>query len=362
MPLHGLPGIHGSTWVRAEELKIDPQRPSFSVDRLIQDARRRLGRIIDAATGGDATDEKAVLKALVFGDRSGIGDDLRQRFNRSGVGHLLAISGLHVGIVAMLTFGVFRWLSSFCSPLLWRGSGRRLAAGATLFPVLAYGMLAGMSPSTQRAVIMVAVFLAALLLGRSRDTLNTLAVAALVILVIFPPALFSISFQLSFAAVLAIVVGIQKFKITRDTADRPARNAAKWLMGGSAGIRVGRCRHRAGGPVPFQPDLAGGYRRQPIAGPAGRVCGRTCGTGFRRGCLFFRISRRDRLLAGTRDHPCGVDGGGWFRGAFLCGASDRDAFPAGDRALLSCRLDSVEPAQINYRALDSGRRSDCGPW
>lgn len=224
-------GIHGSTWVRAEELKIDPQRPSFSVDRLIQDARRRLGRIIDAAAGGDATDEKAVLKALVFGDRSGIGDDLRQRFNRSGVGHLLAISGLHVGIVAMLAFGVFRWLFSFCSPLLWRGWGRRLAAGATLFPVLAYGMLAGMSPSTQRAVIMVAVFLAALMLGRSRDTLNTLAVAALVILVIFPPALFSISFQLSFAAVLAIVVGLQKFKITRDTADQPARKAAKWLMG-----------------------------------------------------------------------------------------------------------------------------------
>jgi competence protein ComEC len=224
-------GIHGSAWVQAEKLKIDPQRPSFSVGRLIRDARRRLGRIIDATGDGDATDEKAVLKALVFGDRSGIGEDLRRRFNRSGVGHLLAISGLHVGIVAMLAFGGFRWLFSFFTPLLWRGWGRPLAAGATLVPVLAYGLLAGMSPSTQRAVIMVAVFLASLMLGRSRDTLNTLAVAALAILVIFPPALFSISFQLSFAAVLAIVVGMQQFKITRDMADRPVRIAVTRLMG-----------------------------------------------------------------------------------------------------------------------------------
>ena len=224
-------GIHGSAWVGAEKLKIDPRRPSFSAGRLIQDARRRLGRIIETAADGNAKDEKAVLKALVFGDRSGIGDDLRQRFNRSGVGHLLAISGLHVGIVAALTFGLFRWFFSFLTPLLWRGWGRSMAAGATLVPVLAYGLLAGMSPSTQRAVIMVAVFLSSLMIGRSRDTLNTLAVAALVILVIFPPALFSISFQLSFAAVLAIVVGMQKIKITRGSADRPLRITVKWLMG-----------------------------------------------------------------------------------------------------------------------------------
>lgn len=224
-------GIHGSAWVRADSLRIDSRPASRSAIRLIQDVRRRLGRMIDTAAE-NAGDEKAVLKALVYGDRTGIDDDMRQRFNRSGVGHLLAISGLHVGIVATLAFGVSRWLFSFVGPLLWRGWGRPLAAGTTLVPVLAYGLLAGMSPSTQRAVIMVAVFLFSLMLGRSRDILNTLAVAALVILVIFPPALFSISFQLSFAAVLAIAAGMRRFGIVGDPADRPGRRAVNRLMQG----------------------------------------------------------------------------------------------------------------------------------
>ena len=224
--------IHGSAWVRADKLSIDSRPASLSVGRLIQDARRRLARIIDVTGDEGTTDEKAVLKALVVGDRSGIDNALRQRFNRAGVGHLLAISGLHVGIIATLAFLALSWIFSFSNFLLWRGWGRAWAAGATLVPVLAYGLLAGMSPSTQRALIMVAVFLFSLILSRSRDTLNTLAVAALVILIISPPALFSISFQLSFTAVLAIVVGMQRIGIKRDPSDRLALKTAKWLMGG----------------------------------------------------------------------------------------------------------------------------------
>lgn len=223
--------IHGSAWVRLEKLSIASQPLSRSMGRLIQDARWRLARMIDASGGPGTSDEKSVLKALVVGDRSGIDDDLRQRFNRAGVGHLLAISGLHVGIVAALAFGLLRWFFSFIPALLWRGWGRLWAAGATLFPVLAYGLLAGMSPSTQRAVIMVAVFLFSLMLGRARDTLNTLAVAALIILVVFPPSLFSISFQLSFAAVLVIVVGLQRFEVGQKPGEHLARKTARWLIG-----------------------------------------------------------------------------------------------------------------------------------
>ena len=223
--------IHGSAWVRLDKLSIDSRSRSPSMGRLVQDARRQLARMIDASGDPGKADEQSVLKALVVGDRSGIDDDLRQRFNRAGVGHLLAISGLHVGIVATLAFGLFRWLFSFIPALLWRGWGRAWAAGATLFPVLVYGLLAGMSPSTQRAVIMVAVFLFSLMLGRSRDTLNTLAVAALVILIVFPPSLFSISFQLSFAAVLAIVVGMQQLGLGRDPGEHWARKTARWLIG-----------------------------------------------------------------------------------------------------------------------------------
>lgn len=223
-------GIHGSAWVSSEKLLRNGTDTRSTADRLVHAARQRLGGMIDAAASDAYTDEKAVLKALVFGDRSGIHNALRERFNRAGVGHLLAISGLHVGIVATLAFGVLRWIFAFIPFLLWRGWGRQWAAAATLVPVLAYGVLAGMSPSTQRAEIMVAVFLAALILGRTHDVLNTLAIAALTILALFPPALFSISFQLSFAAVLAIVYGLEKIGAVRSADPHPMVRAGRWLV------------------------------------------------------------------------------------------------------------------------------------
>jgi competence protein ComEC len=226
----GFQGIHGSAWVRAEKLQSDGRRVLSPMARLVQGARHRLARLIDAAGQDGFPEATAVLKALVFGDRSGIDDGLRERFNRAGVGHLLAISGLHVGIVATLAFYVLRWIFSFVPFLLWRGWGRQWAAAVTLVPVLAYGVLAGMSPSTQRAEIMVAVFLAALILGRSHDVLNTLAVAALAILALFPPALFSISFQLSFAAVLAIVYGLEKVGSLGGADQPPMVRAGRWLV------------------------------------------------------------------------------------------------------------------------------------
>jgi competence protein ComEC len=224
-------GIHGSAWVRAENLQRSGTRTRSAATLLIHKARHRLAHMIDAAGGRDAEDEKGVLKALVFGDRSGIDDLLRDRFNRAGVGHLLAISGLHVGIVATVALAGFNWIFAFIPPLLWRGWGRRWAAAATLMPVLTYGLLAGMSPSTQRAEFMVAVCLAALILGRTQDILNTLAVAALVILALFPPDLFSISFQLSFAAVLAIVYGLERLGAAGGPARSPGQRAGRRLVG-----------------------------------------------------------------------------------------------------------------------------------
>ena len=100
---------------------------------------------------------------------------------------------------------------------------------AALAPVLAYGVLAGMSPSTQRAEIMVCVLMVALCLGRLQDTLNTVFVAALVILLIYPPALFSISFQLSFAAVLSIVCALEKIQLGVDDEASIRRRAARRL-------------------------------------------------------------------------------------------------------------------------------------
>lgn len=168
-------------------------------------SRDAVSSLIDRAASEDYEDVRGIIKALLIGDRSGVSPKIRELFNRIGIAHLLAISGLHIGIVATLAFFCFRFVLSRSQRVLLAAWSTKGAALLSVFPVLFYGLLAGMSPSTQRAVIMVLVFLAALLFEKERDAINTLTLAALVILIISPAALFEISFQLSFAAVFAIL-------------------------------------------------------------------------------------------------------------------------------------------------------------
>jgi len=203
--------IWARSYVKSDQLRIHPQstisKAKFDLDELRSQVAGWIDRrtILWKARGPDI---KAISKALLLGDRSDISIELRERFNRSGVGHLLAISGLHVGIVATAAYMLFRFVTSWIPLLRKTGWVGKTAASLTIMPVLAYGFLAGMSPSTQRAVMMVAVFLLTLLWDRDQDLTNTICIAAAAILIIHPPSLFSISFQLSFVAVLAIVWGM----------------------------------------------------------------------------------------------------------------------------------------------------------
>jgi competence protein ComEC len=183
--------------------------------------RKAVAAFFDRLSEGEGAD---LLKALVVGDRSAIDPATREAFTRAGAAHLLAISGLHVGIVAAAAFGLFAWLLSRSRILLWRAWTRKGAALLTFLPVAGYGLLAGMSPSTQRAVIMVSLFLLALLVERERDGINILAAAALAILIYHPPALFSVSFQLSFSAVTAILYGLSRIERPGDRPDPDLRH------------------------------------------------------------------------------------------------------------------------------------------
>jgi competence protein ComEC len=195
-------GIHAAMFVGSKDIVRDVSGHHSSVLETIQRVRQKISHNIDAI--GDH-EERAVLKALLIGDTREIPKQVTDIFSRDGISHLLAISGLHVGIVATSTFFVFQWILSRFQFFLWRAWTRKGAALLSFLPVLAYGLLAGMSPSTQRAVIMISVFLMSFLVQREPEAFNTLSLAALVILVIHPPALFSISFQLSFASVFSIL-------------------------------------------------------------------------------------------------------------------------------------------------------------
>lgn len=199
--------VFGSSYARAEKVTVISQSRDQGIRRIISDVRFRISTFIETEGGGD---HPGVLKALIVGQRQQIPQVLRDAFNRSGVGHLLAISGLHIGIVASVAFFFFSWVLSRFRVLLFNAWVKKGAAILSFLPVLAYGLLSGMAPSTSRAVIMVGVFLMTFLLEREHDLMNTLALAAMLILIIHPPSVFSISFQLSFCAVLSIIYGLSK--------------------------------------------------------------------------------------------------------------------------------------------------------
>ena len=202
-------GIWVTSYAAGERLAVVGKHRASFLFQLIDKIRASYAVLIDRS---GHTQAQAVLKALIIGDRTQLSRTTTQSFNRAGLGHLLAISGLHIGIVATVAFVFFQLLLARIRLFLWRAWSRKSAASLALFPVFIYGAVAGFSPSTQRAVIMVAVFLLTFLVEKEQDPMNTLALAALLILTLDPPALYSISFQLSFAAVLAIIYGLSRVK------------------------------------------------------------------------------------------------------------------------------------------------------
>ena len=143
--------------------------------------------------------------ALILGERQGLTPALREPFDKSGVGHIMAVSGLHLGLVAWLCFVSLRWLFSFSYRLTLMTDIRRLAAIVTTVPVIAYGSITGLQVSSQRAMVMVLVFLWSFVMGREKDVWSSLSLAALIILILKGDALFTTSFQLSFVAVAGIL-------------------------------------------------------------------------------------------------------------------------------------------------------------
>ena len=153
-------------------------------------------RSLHASLGKSTPEPEASLgQALLLGMRDTIPDAVLDDFRATGTSHLLAISGLHVGILMALAL-----------PVSARVFGRRrsLYLIVPLVAVWLYAVLAGLSPSVVRASIMGTVYLAALALGRPRSILPALGLAAAVMVAVSPNILWSVSFQLSFTALAGI--------------------------------------------------------------------------------------------------------------------------------------------------------------
>jgi competence protein ComEC len=146
-----------------------------------------------------------IFKALVLGEQGDIPEEVKERFIVTGIAHLLAISGDHLGIVALLSFSLILWILKRSEFLLLTLNIKKWAAALTLPCLLLYTFIAGGGISVIRATLMVITFLLSILFNRERNLLHTLALAAFLILLFSPPSLFDVSFQLSFLAVLSIL-------------------------------------------------------------------------------------------------------------------------------------------------------------
>ncbi len=141
---------------------------------------------------------KEFLCTALLGDASALSNDVRADFASAGLAHVLALSGLHVGLIALLVTLVLWPLRM--TGATWPGSV------AVIVLLWLYAVVAGMSPSVVRAVCMLSVYTGATLFQRINSGFNSLCCAALIVMIIDPMALYSVGFQLSFAAVASILL------------------------------------------------------------------------------------------------------------------------------------------------------------
>lgn len=150
-------------------------------------------------------DELGVAAAMVVGEKSVLSYETRQFYSAAGVSHVLAVSGLHTGIV----FGAIMFLLTGFgfAPLLYKQKRRRwFTCILGICFIWLYAFLTGLSPSVTRAALMITLLYLGVAIGRRQISFNTLAAAAFINLIIEPNALFNVSFQLSYCAVMGIML------------------------------------------------------------------------------------------------------------------------------------------------------------
>ena len=197
-----------------KKAEIQAKTRSYSVfGRFLQETRSVFSGILSAAAGEDAP----VFDAILLGDKAGLDEEQKLRFQMAGILHLLAISGLHISILGM---GLF-------SLLLHCGAGLFPSGLCSLIVMLLYGVMTGGSVSAMRALCMFLMAMGARFSGRVYDLLTALALSAILILLESPAYLYSSSFLLSFGAVLGI--GVVSPVLTK-AADGPEEVFGRWLV------------------------------------------------------------------------------------------------------------------------------------
>ena len=201
-----------------------------AVGRLRHAVTERITAGLDGQAG-------AVATALLTGMRGAIDDGVLAAMRDAGLAHLLAISGLHIGLFAAILFFSARALLALIEPVALRHPIKKWAAIAALAGTAFYLLLSGMTIPTQRAFLMGALVIVGILLDRSAVTMRAVAWAAVTVLILQPESLLGPSFQMSFAAVIGLVATYEALR-DRDSPRADRRTAARRVLAYFAGVML----------------------------------------------------------------------------------------------------------------------------
>jgi len=172
--------------------------------RLRTEMSRRIVAVLPGSTGG-------VASALITGKRGAISEEDKQAFRDSGLSHLLAIAGLHLGLVGAFVFFAVRGALALFPAIALRYPIKKIAAGVALLALTCYLLISGAAIPTERAFVMNGIAFAAIMIDRLRISMRVCAIAALAVLVMDPASLVGVSFQMSFGAVVALIAVYETF-------------------------------------------------------------------------------------------------------------------------------------------------------
>ena len=219
-------GAYGNTTGAVQVLR---HGSGSTAGRVVDRLRRTIGERIDAVL---AQPSAGIARALITGDQSAVADEAREMMASAGLAHVLSISGLHLTLVAGGVFVTLRLVLA-CFPILARHvSVKRLAAAGGILAGLAYFAISGGNVAALRATVMIILVFGAVIVGRRALTMRNVAIAALVVLLSDPASVLRPSFQLSFAAVVAL---IGAWELARAKESRPQTPLGR-LLGYFGGI------------------------------------------------------------------------------------------------------------------------------
>ena len=186
--------------------------------------RQAIGARILAALPGETG---AIANALITGERGGISEATNQAFRDSGLFHILSISGLHMVIMAGAVFLSIRLALAAIPAIALRYPIKKWAAAGAMLGALGYLLISGAAFATVRSYIMISIMFLAVLLDRPAIALRNVALAALAILILWPESLLDAGFQMSFAAVVALVSTYEWLRLRDAAGGGPTRRG--WL-------------------------------------------------------------------------------------------------------------------------------------